>query len=106
MDADRAQQGDWSIEKLKREAEKHKFTVCVQSPNHEGLLLRMMPGMEREIPDAASSETKLKTRWPNYQKPVNAHALGRQFSIDDLLRVARVDPDLGNFLKKIGLIIR
>jgi hypothetical protein len=81
-----------------------EFTVCVQTPNHEGLLLRMMPGMEREISDAASSETKLKSRWPNYQKPVNAHALGRQFSIDDLLRVARVDADLGNFLKKIGLM--
>ena len=100
VDADRAQQGDWSIEKLKAEAAKHKFTVCVQSPNHEGLLLRMMPGMEREISDAASSETKLKSRWPNYQKPANAHALGRQFSVDDPLRVARVDPDLGNFLKK------
>jgi hypothetical protein len=104
VDADRAQQGDWSIERLKAEAAKHKFTVCVQSPNHEGLLLRMMPGMEREISDAASSETKLKARWVNYQKPVNAHALGRQFSVNDLLRVARVDADLGDFLKKIGLM--
>jgi hypothetical protein len=104
VDADHAQQGDWSIDRLKAEAAKHKFTVCVQSPNHEGLLLRMMPGMEREISDAASSETKLKSRWQNYQKPVNAHALGRQFSLDDLLRVARVDSDLGNFLKKIGLM--
>lgn len=62
VDADRAQQVDWSIEKLKAEAAKHKFTVCIQNPNHEGLLLRMMPGMEREISDAALSETKLKTR--------------------------------------------
>ena len=104
VDGDRAQQGDWSVEKLKREVARYKFTVCVQCPNHEGLLLRMMPGMEREIPDAASSETKLKKRWPNYQKPVNAHALGRQFSIDDLLRVARVDPDFETLLKQIGLI--
>ena len=104
VDGDRAQQGDCSIEKLKREAARYKFTVCVQSPNHEGLLLRMMPGMEREIPDAASSETKLKKRWPNYQKPVNAHALGRQFSVDDLMRIARVDPDLENLLRQIGLI--
>ena len=104
VDADRARHGDWSIEKLRDEAAKHKFTVCVQRPNHEGLLLRMMPGMEREITDAASSLTKLKTRWPHYHKPVNAHALGRQFSIDDLLRVARVDSDLGEFLNKIGLM--
>jgi hypothetical protein len=66
----------------------------------------MLPGMEREIPDAASSETKLKARWPNYQKRVNAHALARQFSVDDLLRVARVDADLGNFLEEIGLMSR
>lgn len=104
VDGDRAEQGDWSIEKLRREAAKHKITVYVQSPNHEGLLLRMMRGMEHEIPDAASAETRLKSRWPNYQKPVNAHALGRQFSLDDLLRVANVDPDLETLLKRIGLM--
>ena len=60
--------------------------------------------MEREIPDATSAETKLKSRWPNYQKPVNAHTLGAQFSLDDLLRVANVDSDLGILLKRIGLM--
>ncbi|MGA2173407.1 MAG: hypothetical protein ABSH38_00350 [Verrucomicrobiota bacterium] len=104
VDRDRAEQGDWSIERLRREAAKNKITVCVQTPNHEGLLLRMMPGMKREIPDAASAETRLKSRWPSYQKPVNAHALGRQFSLDDLLRVANVDADLEILLRKIGLM--
>jgi hypothetical protein len=104
VDGDRAQQGDWSIEKLKHEAARCKFTVCVQNPNHEGLLFRMLPGMEREIPNAASTGTKLKNRWPNYQKPVNARSLGRQFSLDDLLRVASVDSDLEALLKTIGLM--
>jgi hypothetical protein len=105
VDGDRAEQGDeWSIEELRREAAKDEITVCVQSPNHEGLLFRMMPGMEREIPVAASAETKLKSRWVNYQKPVNTNALGRQFSLDDLLRVANVDSDLETLLKKIGLM--
>ncbi|MGD0816278.1 MAG: hypothetical protein ABSA83_22015 [Verrucomicrobiota bacterium] len=103
VDGDRAEQGD-SIEKLKREAAKHGFTVCVQNPNHEGLLLRMMPGMEREIPDAASANARLRSRWANYEKPMNAHALGRQFSLDDLLRVASVDIDLATLLRKIGLM--
>jgi hypothetical protein len=62
--------------------------------------------MERQIPDPASAHTKLKSRWPNYQKPMNAHGLGRQFSLNDLLRVARVDPDLEALLKKIGLMIK
>ena len=104
VDGDRSEQGDWSIEKLRSEAAKYKITVCVQNPNHEGLLFRMMPGMEDEMPDAASAEPRLKSRWPSYQKPVNAHALGRQFSLEDLLRVARVDSDLGTLLKKIGLM--
>jgi hypothetical protein len=106
VDGDRAQQGDWSIETLKCEAARYKFNVCVQSPNHEGLLLRMMPGMAHENPAAAASATKLKGHWPNYQKPLNAHALGRQFSINDLLRAARVDPDLENLLKKIGFTVQ
>jgi hypothetical protein len=104
VDRDRAEQGDWSVKELKHQAAKYKFTVCVQNPNHEGLLWRMMPGMERETPDAASAETKLKSRWPSYRKPENAHALERQFSLEDLLRVANVDPDLETLLKKIGLM--
>ena len=104
VDRDRAEQGDWAVEKLRRKAAEHRITVCVQSPNHEGLLLRMMPGMEREIPDAASAEARLKSRWPNYQKPVNAQALKRQFSLDDLLRAASVNSDLEILLKGIGLM--
>jgi hypothetical protein len=103
LDGDRAEQGDWTIEKLRREAAQKKIIVCVQNPNHEGLLLRMMPDMEREIPDAASVEARLKNQWPAYQKPMNARALGRQFLLDDLLRVANLDSDLKTLLKKIGL---
>ena len=35
---------------------------------------------------------------------MNAHELGRKFSLDDLLRVAGVDSDLETLLKKIGLM--
>jgi hypothetical protein len=104
VDGDRADQGDWTIEKLKREAARRGFTVCVQNPNHEGLLLRMMRGMERETPDAATAKARLRSRWANYEKPMSAHALGRQFSLDDLLRVANVDTDLATLLRKIGLL--
>jgi hypothetical protein len=104
VDGDRAGQGDWSIEELKRAADKRNFTVCVQNPNHEGWLLRMMPGMEHEIPDAASVEARLKRRWPHYRKPMNAHELGQRFSLEDLLRVAGVDPDLKTLLERIGLM--
>jgi hypothetical protein len=104
VDEDRAEQGDLPIDELRREATKQKIIVCVQSPNHEGLLFRMLPGMERENPDAASVATRLKSRWPNYQKPMNARELDRKFSLADLLRVAKVDPDLETLLKRIGLM--
>lgn len=104
VDRDRAEHGDWSIDELRCEAGKHKFIVCAQNPNHEGLLLRMMPGLEHEIPDAASAKARLRARWANYEKPMNAQALGRRFSLGDLLRVARVDADLASLLKKIGLM--
>jgi len=100
VDGDRAEQGDWSIEELRHEAAKNKIIVCVQNPNHEGLLFRMMSG---EIPDSTSASAKLKSRWPNYKKPMNAGELERQFSLDDLLRVASVDSDLETLLKRIEL---
>ena len=62
----------------------------------------MMPGMERENPDAASAETKLTRLWPSYRKPMSAQELVRKFLLDDLLRVARLDQDLQTLLKKIG----
>ena len=105
VDGDRADNNDWPIEKLRNEANKHKITVCVQNPNHEGLLLRMIPGMERKISSPKSSVTQLKKYWPSYEKPMNANDLTNRFSKEDLLRVARVDADLNLLLEKIGLFL-
>jgi hypothetical protein len=104
VDSDRTEQGDWSVEKMKSEAAKEQFTVCFQVPNHEGLLLRMISGMECDFPDASSARTKLKSRWAAYEKVMNARALGRQFSEDDLIRAAKSDPDLRLLLTKIGML--
>jgi hypothetical protein len=104
VDADRADGPDWPLEKLRREAAKRKFVVIVQRPKHEGLLYRMSPGKEREIPTASMAETKLKTFWPSYQKPANAHMLKAHFSFDDLVRVAGVDADLEKLLRRIGFM--
>jgi hypothetical protein len=104
VDRDRSDQGDWSIEKLREDAAKHEIIVVVQSPNHEGLLLKMFPGLENENPSAAMAETRLKAHWPTYQKPTNAQTLARRFTLGDLLRVAEVNADLKFFLKSIGFI--
>ena len=104
VDGDRANGQDWSSEKLREEAAKHDFRVVVQRPNHEGLLYRMTPGKECDIPSASTAQAKLQTFWPTYQKPVNANKLSAHFKLDDLVRLAGVDPDLDNLLRQIGLI--
>jgi ATP-dependent protease Clp ATPase subunit len=104
VDGDRANTQDWPLDKLREEAAKHGFIVIVQSPNHEGLLYRMTPGKELDIPSASTAQTKLRTFWPTYQKPANAYMLNSHFTLPDLARLAGVDPDLDNLLRRIGLL--
>ena len=104
IDGDRLDSQDWSLNKLKEETERQKFILIVQRPNHEGLLYRMIPGKERDVPTGTLAASKLKAGWPTYQKPSNAHVLSGRFSFDDLLRLAKVDADLENLLTQIGLM--
>lgn len=106
VDGDRAESGDCSIDELRRQADRSNIRVCVQQPNQEGLLLRMLPSKERLKPDKESAIRLLRAEWPDYEKPVDAYTLSRRFSIDDLRRVASVDPDLQHFLRLIGLLNR
>lgn len=107
VDGDRADKSDdgWTLEKLLSEATKKKFTVCLQNPNQEGLLLRMIPGNERLQPHATTAHKLLQKEWDDYQKPTDAHTLKSKFSLEDLLRAARVDEELKRLLRIIGLLI-
>jgi len=106
VDADRADSGDWSIEKLRREASRKSFILCAQRPNHEGLLLRMFSGMHREKATASAVAAQLCVRWPNYRKPANAFDLLRRFALADLVRLAEFDGEVRNLLQRIGLLPR
>jgi hypothetical protein len=104
VDGDRAERDDaWSLFKLRQEAFKEKIIVCVQNPNQEGLLLRMMPGKENLQPHASTVQKILRKNWPDYQKPIDTGTLSSKFSLDDLLRAAHVDSELKNLLSIIGL---
>jgi hypothetical protein len=96
VDSDRAERGDdgWSLLQLKQESSKHKINVCVQTPNQEGLLVRMMPGNESLQPSIAKVQNQLRSIWPDYQKPVDAQTLASKFGLNDLLRVAHIDSEL------------
>lgn len=71
--------------------------------DQEGLLLRMMLGNENLQLRASSVQRQLRSRWPDYQKPVDARTLASRFSFNDLLRVARIDVELKSLLAMIGL---
>lgn len=106
VDIDRAESHNdpWSIDQLIAEAKKQNFTVCLQVPNLEGVIYRMLPGKERTKPTASNAYTLLCKEWPEYENGLNAHMLRSKFSFDDLLRVANIDPELKKLLILIGLI--
>lgn len=106
VDSDRSERGDdgLSLTELKQQAFRQKIIVCAQYPNLEGLLLRMMPKNERLQIDGKKAHSQLRQAWPDYVKPVDTRSLAVKFTLADLLRVAKVDEDLGRLLKIIGLM--
>lgn len=106
VDTDRGESHNdaWSIEQLKTEAEKQKFIVCFQAPNLEGILYRMLPGKERSKLSGSNTYNLLRKEWSEYEKELNAHKLRSKFSLEDLLRVAKVELELKRLLTLIGLI--
>ena len=105
VDSDRAERGDdgWTLSQLKQQASNQNIKVCVQCPNLEGILLRMLPKNERLQPTGAKAHSQLCHAWHDYQKPADTRTLAAKFSLNDLLRVAQVDSELNAFLSLIGL---
>jgi hypothetical protein len=105
VDSDRSDRGDdgWSLLQLKQYALKEHFEVCVQHPNLEGLLWRMLPNNEQLQPSSTKAHSQLCQSWPDYQKPADTRTLAGKFSSGDLFRVAKVDSELNALLLIIGL---
>lgn len=103
VDADRAKDDHWSHDQLRKAVTEKKFKVIFRHPNLEGVLLRMLPNKERLQPNTAHTYSQLCQAWPVYQKPADARTLASKFSLDDLYRAARVDPELNMLLSIVGL---
>ncbi|MDE0240849.1 MAG: hypothetical protein OXQ84_11750 [bacterium] len=73
-------------------------------PKLEGLLIRLHGGWERRFVAAQDAERQLKRLWPQYRKPMPAHALRERFGLDDLRRAAAHDRGLRDALTMLGLI--
>ena len=112
VDSDRSDRndcsGDWSLEQLTVEAAKNHIQVCVQRPNHEGLLFRILSNEDKDKKNLSLTPAKTKERlkkiWPEYEKGTDALALSRRLSYDGLIRAAHWDSDLKDLLTTIGLI--
>lgn len=81
----------------------HNIQLVFQNPNLEGLLIRLHSGQERRSITARTSSTELRKVWPEYAKPPTSQALARRFSLDDLKRAAKYDPELQKLLSVVGL---
>jgi hypothetical protein len=86
--------------KSAREASLH---LIVQHPDHEGLLLRHLPGCDQRRPGQGQSLNSLAKEWPGYQKPMSRRELGRKLGVEDIKRACGVERELAQFLRRLGL---
>lgn len=105
IDSDRGEKHEdgWTIPQLIAEASKEGINIYAQTPNHEGLLLRMASNNTRSAINAANARRQLQNIWPDYKKPLDARTLASKFKLENLLQVAQNDMGLQNLLKIIGL---
>jgi hypothetical protein len=78
--------------------------VIWQEPDHEGFLLRHLPGCHQRRPPRGASLTAIREEWPGYEKGMSAQALVERIDLD-LVRVACIEEhDLRLFLQRLGLV--
>lgn len=104
LDEDRYAQDGALAEDAVRIAKDKKLILIWQSPNLEGLLLRLFPKCETLSPPAASTPKKLEIKWPGYSKSFSRQDLNDRFTLEDLRRAARFDDHLLRLLRELDLI--
>ena len=103
LDEDRIQQDMQAGRDGKAEASKNGLDLILQSPNLEGLFLRLHSGYERRRILARDTMQELKKVWPSYSKRLSAAELDRQFDLTHVLRAAEHDEHLRRLLGVLGL---
>lgn len=81
------------------------LTIIHQQPNHEGLLLRHMPGCGTLYPPSQRSLVELQRQWQEYRKGMDHLALARRLTIGGLKQAAVVERDLAGLLRSLGFPI-
>jgi hypothetical protein len=75
-----------------------------QSPDHEGLLLRHLPGCQQHRPPRGASMAALLRQWPEYEKPMSAQELATRITLDQIRQASAAEPNLHAFLTAIGML--
>ncbi len=105
LDADTRDQSPQRTQDAQRLAQDYAVQLVWQIPNHEAVLLRHLEGCQSLRPDASRSLVELKKQWPEYDKRgISADKLARRISYQHVVQAARVEPDLKDFLRLLGLI--
>jgi len=103
LDSDQAIAHPQRAADARRAAERTGLVLIWQETCHESLLLRHLDGHQARRPvDTASAVRSLIQAWPNYAKPMDAHALSLRINRDAVLRASAAEPELANFLRVLG----
>ncbi len=103
LDSDRIPQDMQSKRDASALASKDKIEVIWQTPNLEGLLVRLHPGHEDRQLQASIAKTELKKLWPEYDKSLTVQQLEHRFDLDGLRRAAKYDMYLQRLLAILEL---
>ena len=104
LDEDRIDEDNRNGRDARALARQSGIGIVLQTPNLEGVLLRLHRNNEQRLVPAHESERELKRVWQSYKKPPSSNELSKRFSVADLRRAAKYDPELRHLLTTIGLI--
>jgi hypothetical protein len=86
-------------------AEYHGIRYLIwQSPDHEAVLLRHLPGCQQRRRPHGASWAALRAEWPDYEKGMSAQHLADRITLDGIRQVCEVEPGLRAFLTDVGLL--
>lgn len=87
-----------------RLAQDEGIELIWQRPCHEALLLRHLPQRADRRPVTARDALRaLRGDWEAYAKPMTRMRLAARLDLAAVYRAARVEPELADFLRAIGL---
>jgi len=91
-------------EAARRLARQAGIQLVWQSPDHEALLLRHLPGCRDLRPPSGESTRLLNRHWPGYRKGMAGVEVAQRLDLDSVRSACRVEPELRALIEAIGLL--